>query len=385
MLTRLRFKNWRSLHDVEIDDLQPINVFIGANSSGKTNILDALYFLRQAIGQSANDAFNDRTRTGQVRTIGVTDADPLKLELSFRSDKDNNQLTYQLIEQDNIDDSVIEYREQLTDEDGTFWMKSKTALEGRAEIRDSEGKIIALGFSSDLGLSAFGRISTYPHLHKTFQFVTQRWQLLDENFCVPERAGTKGNSYVIHRCADNVPIMLDFMRKKHRDLYNELQADFCWLLDNVDKLEIEQTEHETRMVIREKAYTDIEAPTISAGTGRILAMLTAFYALDMRFAQMPGLVVIEEPDTALNPMLLRYFVEQLRNYVEGEHPRQVIMTTHNPRFLDWFKPEEVRIVERDEQGYTSVHQVPDYIKDIWLDKHTLGEVWMTRSLGGVPE
>jgi predicted ATPase len=114
-------------------------------------------------------------------------------------------------------------------------------------------------------------------------------------------------------------------------------------------------------------------------------MLTAFYALDMRFAQMPGLVVIEEPDTALNPMLLRYYVEQLRNYVEGEHPRQVIMTTHNPRFLDWFKPEEVRIVERDEQGYTSVHQVPDYIKDIWLDKHTLGEVWMTRSLGGVPE
>jgi predicted ATPase len=59
-----------------------------------------------------------------------------------------------------------------------------------------------------------------------------------------------------------------------------------------------------------------EAPTISAGTARLLAMLTAYYALDVRLAQiqMPGLVVIEEPDTALNPWLLRNFVEQLRNY-----------------------------------------------------------------------
>jgi hypothetical protein len=61
------------------------------------------------------------------------------------------------------------------------------------------------------------------------------------------------------------------------------------------------------------------------------------------------------------------------------------LTTHNPTLLDYFKPEEVRVVERDEQGYTRVNKVPDYMKDIWLDKHGLGEVWLTRSLGGVPE
>lgn len=45
MLTKLRLKNWRSVKNAEID-LAPITVFIGANSSGKTNILDALRFLQ---------------------------------------------------------------------------------------------------------------------------------------------------------------------------------------------------------------------------------------------------------------------------------------------------------------------------------------------------
>jgi predicted ATPase len=100
---------------------------------------------------------------------------------------------------------------------------------------------------------------------------------------------------------------------------------------------------------------------------------------------MPGLVVIEEPDTALNPGILHNFVEQLRIYTEGDAPRQFILTTHNPRFLDYFRPEEVRVVSRDENGYTTVSHIPDHISEVWLEDHTLGEVWMTRSLGGLPE
>jgi predicted ATPase len=174
------------------------------------------------------------------------------------------------------------------------------------------------------------------------------------------------------------------MRKKEPALYATLQDDTHWLLQHIESLHTEQTERETRFFVQESEYHGV-APSISSGTGRILAMLTAFYALDMRSAEMPGLVVIEEPDTALNPAVLRNFVEQLRYFTTGENPRQVIMTTHNPRFLDYFEPEEVRVVERDEKGYTTVRRVPDHIRETWLDEYGLGEVWMTNSLGGLPE
>ena len=106
----------------------------------------------------------------------------------------------------------------------------------------------------------------------------------------------------------------------------------------------------------------------------------------MRLPKLPGLVVIEEPDTALNPGLLQKFVSLLRDYTERENsPQQFILTTHNPAFLNYFEPEEVRVVERDEQGYTHVHRIPDHIKNIWLDEYALGEVWTTNSFGGLPE
>jgi predicted ATPase len=194
--------------------------------------------------------------------------------------------------------------------------------------------------------------------------------------------------YSIERSGRNVPIMLDFMQKTNRAVYDELHSDMRWLLNHVDNIEVETNERETRYDIVEKVLQGRKGPTTSTGTARILAMLTAYYALDLRNAKFPGLLVIEEPDMAVHPALLRRLVELFREYVSREgHPRQIMVTTHNPQFLNWFEPEEVRVVERDEHGDTSVHEIPTYIKEIWLGsgEYGLGDVWMTRSLGGVPE
>ncbi len=199
--------------------------------------------------------------------------------------------------------------------------------------------------------------------------------------------------------------MLDNMKTQHPDLYQRVEEDALWLLNHLDKLETHHTEHEISLIVRERMHKGLEAPSISAGTARLISILTAIYALDMEtirvpsigeknfegwtlpINEMPGLVVIEEPDTALNPGVLRNFVEQLRYYTRGKYPRQFILTTHNPAFLDYFEPEEVRVVTRDEQGYTQVNRIPESVKKIWLDdeEHTLGEVWLTNSFGGLVE
>src|SRR5258707_4928659 len=71
MLKRLQFKNWRSLRDVEIDNLTPITVFIGANSSGKSNILDALHFMRYATEKGVREAVFAWRGRDKIRTFGI--------------------------------------------------------------------------------------------------------------------------------------------------------------------------------------------------------------------------------------------------------------------------------------------------------------------------
>lgn len=67
MLTRLQLKNWRSLRDVSTD-FTPITVFIGANSSGKTNILDALHFMRFAKKNGLREAVFAWQGSPKIRT-----------------------------------------------------------------------------------------------------------------------------------------------------------------------------------------------------------------------------------------------------------------------------------------------------------------------------
>src|SRR5271155_5372203 len=46
MITRLQVRNFKSLRDIDLD-LGPLNVLVGPNMSGKSNILDVLRFLRE--------------------------------------------------------------------------------------------------------------------------------------------------------------------------------------------------------------------------------------------------------------------------------------------------------------------------------------------------
>lgn len=373
VLTHLRFKNWRSLKDVEID-LAPITVIIGANASGKTNILDALHFLRYAITDGVIEAVYNWRGFENIRTIGVDEEERVELSYSF-STTSGKALTYKL--DLHVDDSKSPH---------IWFQENVPQSENRVSMNVSSGDMQrARKLKEELREEHPSEENSTQRIGIVLQFV-QRWQLLDEGFMpnLSVKTGGLGDLYSIERKANNTAYILDFMRKIAPDIYENLQNDISWLLKYVDKLDTEQTESETRFLIKEKAHGGHEAPTISAGTARIIAMLTAYYALDMRFPDQPGLVVIEEPDTALNPWLLQNFVEQLRNYVEGEHPRQFILTTHNPAFLNYFKREEVRVVERDEQGFTHVNEIPKEIEDIWRDKYGLGEVWTTGSFGGVP-
>src|SRR5690606_4890073 len=87
VITQLRLKNWRSLRDVTIDDLQPINVFIGANSSGKTNIIDALYFMREMLSTDVIQAVSRRGGGDKILTLGQDVNEAVEIEFSYSRPK----------------------------------------------------------------------------------------------------------------------------------------------------------------------------------------------------------------------------------------------------------------------------------------------------------
>lgn len=382
MLKSLRLKNWRSCKDVTIDDLQPINVFIGANSSGKTNILDSLYFVRSVSQDGVLQSVFDWGGKSKIRTISNNVLNsPVTIEIEFKLGSDAPLRTMQLEFISSGDVPFIfsqRLLDSLQDNTGGFFEQPVSVYPSQ-DVDRLRHEV----FSQD-GTKTYKKLSA--HIDR---LIDKRWQMLDENFMPELKVGAKttGSIDVIDRCADNVISMLDFIKQARLNVHQELQETLRWLLEHVERVEGVRDARESKLVVYEKAHSDLEAPSMSSGTGRVFAMLIAIYILDVQSPEEPGLVVIEEPDAALNPGLLRKFVELLREFAGNtEKPRQFILTTHNPAFLNYFQPQEVRVVSRDDEGFTKVNRIPDYIREIWLDKkeYALGEVWQTNSFGGLP-
>ncbi len=391
MLTQLRFKNWRSLRDVTIENLTPLTVLIGANSSGKTNIVDGLCFLRDANTTTLIQSVEGRGGLEKIHSLSSDLNDPIQLAFAYEVAANRPAISYEL----SLTPSavVLQAAEIVkTGEDSAILMASNSDL---VEIRGEGGLLLQFlpprASWQKTVLSAYGLQTAYPQLNEIYAFITERWQQLSENFAPRATIAPldiSNDPTLIGRRAENLPAMLSFLHRYSPEIYNQLLSDLHELLGHLQEVIVLTNDRETRFYLEEKSQPGREAPTISAGTARIVAMLTAYYALDIGpRAAMPGLIVIEEPDTAMNPGLLQRFVDLLRGYVRNGN-RQFILTTHNPSLLNYFQPEEVRVVSRDENGDTTVQPVPSHIRDIWLTddaEYGLGEVWTTNVFGGLPK
>lgn len=105
----------------------------------------------------------------------------------------------------------------------------------------------------------------------------------------------------------------------------------------------------------------------------------------------PGLLAIDNGDHGLNPLLARHLVETMCKWLlEDERDRQVLMTTHNPLVLDGLTLQDDRVrlftVDRDTRGTTVVNRFMITAKhqEMAAKGWTLSRMWVNKLIGGVP-
>src|SRR6185436_5508348 len=94
----------------------------------------------------------------------------------------------------------------------------------------------------------------------------------------------------------------------------------------------------------------------------------------------PPFIGIEEPENYLHPRLLPELGEECRRATERS---QLLVTTHSPFFLDAVRADEVRVLHRDEQGFTRVTRASDIrgIPELLANGASLGKLWLEGQFG----
>ena len=107
---------------------------------------------------------------------------------------------------------------------------------------------------------------------------------------------------------------------------------------------------------------EFPAPVLSDGTLRFAALAATFFQPDM-----PRLVTIEEIENGIHASRVRVLLELFRSQAEAAKT-QIVATTHSPRVLEWLQEEEYEttfVCKRDEEtGATEIRpltEVPHFI------------------------
>lgn len=135
-------------------------------------------------------------------------------------------------------------------------------------------------------------------------------------------------------------------------------------------------------------FNNLYAYDVSEGALYILFVITLLIHKDA-----PSIIALDNIDNALNPGLVTTLMENVDELVESQD-KQVLMTTHNPTTLDGidlFNPDHrLFVVQRNRNGETEFNQIKpkDGIsKEDWQEQYfgmKLSEIWLSGALGALP-
>ena len=380
MLTHLTVERFKSLQKVDID-LGHLNVFIGTNASGKSNLLDALRVLQGVgYGFTVSEIFDGKPKSasslawdgirGGSAGAALKLAAPKKgpnphkntIRLAVRIQNADGLYEYEIVlnpligavryERLSVDGAKLFVTERTTQRTPTLAARVYLGKVGNPPKHDFErNRSILVQLQGDKTLP----VERHNHLQACLAALSDLQRL------------------------DLAPGLLrDYSQRQSAERLGEHGEDFAALVKTIaaDK----QTRAEYVSWLRELTPTEVgdikilqgavkeplfalkegknvfPAQILSDGTLRFAALAAAMFQ-----PAMPGLILLEEIENGIHPTRLRLLVELLRSRAVGGKT-QLLVTTHSPIVLAWLKPEEYAATffcQRDASGISRILPVRD--------------------------
>ena len=344
-LTRVVLRNYKSIGNCDVK-LGRLTFLVGANGSGKSNFLDALHFVRDALTGTLENALNERGGLTEVRRRSGGHPNNFGIRLEFRL-IDGRAARYSF----NIGalserGYVVQREECVIDKDRhgpRFSIEGGKVVTSEMSFPSVTGDRLALVAVSGLAAfrPAFDALTSMGFYNLNPRAMRDPQKPQDGRLLKP--IGENIASVIGHlaRVApQNLAIIKDYLHT------------VVPTVNDVDRKQMGTLETlEFRQSMKGATYPwRFPAQNMSDGTLRALGVLTALFQANADYA--PLLVAIEEPETALHPAASAALREALN---QASQMTQVIVTSHSPELLDDMAigPESLLSVVSD-QGETKI-------------------------------
>jgi predicted ATPase len=391
MLNTITVEAFKSLESVEIA-LGRVNVFIGANGSGKSNLLEAIGVL----GAAANGRVDDEA----LLRRGVRPGLPALYKSSFKGSRQPAVIRFSAANED-ASYSVglfnpLERPEPAWRFKTELLTQGSEKLVGRSPRSDRSLDPVA-GYTALKAVelqqaSPAGKLLRELRQYAIFSPDTATLRGLDTDPQSREPVGLSGGRLaeaVQDIFATNTP------HSDRSDLYDSILELIDWagsmavtgpssvpVSKNIPQPKQILRFHDRFMVDGRNSLSGYDA---SEGSLYVLFM-TALIHHDLS----PPVLAVDNFDHALNPRLAKALTRKLCEWMSGRDDRQILLTSHNPLVLDGLplRDDSVRLftVDRSNRGKTVVHrvEVSETLLEMADKGIPLSQQWVMGTFGGIP-
>lgn len=422
MLTEINIANYKSIKNLKLP-LGRVNVFIGENGAGKSNILEAIALAGAANAEKLDNeflasrgirvtqpelmrpVFADFSNTSQI-VITVDDGKRFPKTFELMNDNAPYAQWRCLIKADEIIpdedfsnlDKAIQFINQIDVDDRTDGENKVKTINKNHQTKKESNVSSAIDRKKSIE-EAFRIIKSYRGVIDKIKY---KYGLSEEGYhqlngfviYSPENSALRifekeGQIEPLGINGEGLLKLLSVLGKsEQKDVLDTIKSSLH-VLDWFKNFEIvdepagmvNRMEIEDRFLAKDKKYFDQK----SANEGFLfLVFYFALFSTDLT----PKFFAIDNIDVSLNPKLCQRLMQQLV-LLSKKNDKQVLLTTHNPAVLDGLNLDDdeqrLFVVSRNEAGQTKVKRVKKPRSIEGVPPTRLSEAFLRGALGGLPK
>ncbi|HEY3738403.1 MAG TPA: AAA family ATPase [Bryobacteraceae bacterium] len=380
LIKRLKVSGLLSFGPTGIDlPMRGLNVLIGANGSGKSNLIEIFSLLRSAArGQFGGEGDwlwkGEGDHTSAEGTVEITVSNPkgsrdLRHVLTVFASGLRLDVADERIEDvgAEVEDSGAHRHYDYKRGDvhlfsalgaGTRFMAGKVHPDRSilTQVRDPEN---------------YPALASLERAYDGFRLF-RNWQFGPTASLRQPQSVSLRDDFLAEDGCDNLAMVLSNLPGKAK---SQLTESLKKLYEGIDRISPQKVGAAIQLFLREAGDRQIRATRLSDGTLRYLCLLAILLHPDP-----PPFVAIEEPELGLHPDVIQHVATLL---IDASRRTQLVVTTHSRRLIDELGdlPDSVVVCEKHD-GESTFERLDGERMKHWLDRYTLGELWSSGELGG---
>ncbi|MFZ5452189.1 MAG: AAA family ATPase [Thermodesulfobacteriota bacterium] len=376
-IIRLKIGGFRRLKEIDLQ-VRPFMVLIGANGVGKTSLLDALTLLSASAAGKLNSTLSQlggitslltRDKSDELSlhaNMSVPNHNPLKYELHLSPRGVGYSISKEILFQERGQPLPFRHIDAADDDIRYHKVDAKRFVRPDWDHNPME-----------TSLSQVPPMYREPEELRRILAMATQYHELDVGLRAPVKLPQQMKPATLPGAEgeDLIPYLY-YLREDDRNRYEAIEDTLRTAFSDFEKLNFPPVAAGMlAMTWEDKNFSKpFYMHELSEGTLRFLWLVSL-----LQSPALPTITMIDEPEVSLHPELLSLLADLMR---EAAKRTQLVVATHSDRFIRFLRPEEVVVMDIDEEGCAQATWADSLDLDHWLADYSLDEVWSMGRMGG---